>query len=113
MSTIPVFTLSKTSDYKFDMSRLTKAFIGDANWDIYVDEKGALYSVAKPECRGENGYNMDTFFGDKHHIRRLMAKGYFTCKPTDAGLGILSGLCSVIYTPENSAPFSILQFHTH
>jgi hypothetical protein len=99
-----------SSGYKFDMSRLKKAFVGDSNWDIYADEDGKLYSVGKAELRGSDGANMDTFYGDKNHIRRLMDRGYFSYPPTEVGLKLLSGLCSVMFTPENSRAFVMLKF---
>lgn len=97
-------------DCKFNLDKLTKVFIGDANWDIYADDNGKLYSIGKAERRGSDGANMDTWFGDRDHIRRLIDKGYFNDTPTDAGLELLSGLHSSIVTPSKGKPFHILRF---
>jgi len=109
MSNLAVNTLPK-KDYKFDMSKLSLAFIGDANWDLYADDAGRLYSVGKPERRGADGYKMDTHFGDKNHIRRLMDKGYFNDEPTEVGLELMSGLHSKMIKPSKGAPFVMLGF---
>jgi len=103
-------SLQSVNGYKFDMSKLTLAFIGDSNWDIYVDANDKLYAVGKEECRGKDGSNMDSHFGDKEHVKRLMQKGYFNDEPTEAGLSLMSGLCSMQYRPTNSKPFTTLQW---
>lgn len=66
------------------------AFIGDANWDIYVDSKEHLWAVPKPECPD----CIETTFGDKKHVLKLMANGWFTDTPTEVGLKLLEGLRS-------------------
>ncbi|WP_218309765.1 hypothetical protein [Alteromonas antoniana] len=97
--------------FKFDLSQLKKAFVGTANWDIYVDSEGRLYSVGKPERRGADGFNMDSMYGDKHHIKRLMSRGHFSDHPTEIGLELLSGLHSrFIGTGPQSADSAILSF---
>jgi hypothetical protein len=104
---------SLQNDYKFDMNCLQLAFIGDANWDIYVDDKsGTLYSVAKAHKRGDNGRDMDSVYGDKHHIKELIRKGIFRSQPTEVGLSLLSGLHSVKYIPEKEKPFIGLYFNS-
>jgi hypothetical protein len=99
------------SDHKFNLDALELVFEGDANWDIYADEKGRLYSVGKPELRGANGRDMDTMYGDKHHIKKLMSQGYFTYKAvTEAGLELMSGLASFIHHDSKDNRFTMLNF---
>lgn len=97
-------------DCKFNMSNLIKVFIGDANWDIYADSEGKLYSIGKPERRGTDAAKMDTMFGDREHVRRLIDRGHFSSIPTEAGLELMSGLNSAIITPARGKPFHILRF---
>mgnify|MGYP003641651065 FL=1 len=97
-------------DCKFNMSKLTKVFVGDSNWDIYSDDSGTLYSIGKPERRGVDAANMDTFFGNKSHIKRLIDNGHFSSVPTEAGLELMSGLHSVMCTPPRGKQFHILRF---
>lgn len=94
----------------FDMSSLTKVFIGDANWDIYANNEGKLYSIGKAERRGTDARNMDTMYGDRNHVRRLIDRGYFDSTPTEAGLELMSGLQSVIIKPSRGKPFHMLRF---
>lgn len=82
------------------------AFVGDANWDLWVDNDGRLSSIPKPEITGCKSSG----FGDKYHIKRLMSKGYFRCVPNEVGLELMSGLHSKIITPENGKPFVMLSF---
>lgn len=90
------------------LASLKLAFIGDANWDIYSDENGSLWAIAKSECPGA----ADAYFGDKDHIKRLINEGSFSYKEvTDAGLELLSGLGHRFITPEHGAPWPLLTFH--
>ena len=80
---------------------LTLAFIGDANWDLYVNDAGRVYSLSKDGCnKGDTGY------GDRNYIRRVMSKGWFTGEtPTDRGLELLQGLNSVLLPRSNYLAF--------
>lgn len=85
------------------------AFVGDSNWDIYMDEKAHLWSIPKPEKQGCES----TTFGDKFHIKRLLslygAKN-FNLTPTEAGLELLEGLHTVLLYPNPSFKNSFLSF---
>ncbi len=48
-------------------------FVGDSNWDIYVDGSGNLWSVPKPACKGAD----DSHYGQSP-IKRLMSNGYLS-----------------------------------
>lgn len=66
------------------------AFIGSANWDIYLGFDGNLWAVPKPEhpdCH-------ETYFGNRDHIKKLMANGWFDDEPTEVGLALMEGLQS-------------------
>lgn len=69
-----------------------KAFIGTANWDIFLHkDSGSLSAIPKPgNSASKSGY------GDKHHVKKLMEEGYFADTPTEAGLELLEGLYSVL-----------------
>jgi hypothetical protein len=89
-----------------DTAGLTLAFIGEANWDLWVGKCGNLTAIPKPEITGCKSSG----FGDKHHIKRLMHKGYFNDVATEVGLELLSGLHNRLITPERGKPFAILSF---
>lgn len=86
---------------------MTVVFVGTANWDIYKDNHDRLWAIPKPECLGcyTSGY------GDKHRIRTLMSKGYFSYTPTAAGLELMQGLCSRLMTDARGNPWHRLAFH--
>lgn len=89
------------------LNSLTLAFVGEANWDIYVDSNEKLWAMAKPECPGAE----DSYFGDKQHIKRLINEDCFSYKEaTEAGLKLLSGLGHRFITPEHGAPWPLLTF---
>lgn len=44
----------------------------NGNWDLYANEKGTLYYIAKFGSGAASGY-----FGDCNHVRHLIYKGYF------------------------------------
>lgn len=54
--------------------------IGNANWDYYADEKGTLYSIAKPGSKADG-----TYFGDCAHIRYLQRTTGFNATFTEYG----------------------------
>lgn len=96
-----------THPIRHKLSSLTLAFIGEANWDIYVDGQDTLWAIAKPECPGAE----DAYFADKDHIKRLMNEGSFIYKKvTDAGLELLSGLGHRFIQPEHGQPWPFLTF---
>jgi len=84
----------------------TLTFIGDANWDLYAQPDGRLWAIPKPDCLG---CHMSPF-GDRHHVKRLMDKGYFTSTPTDAGLALMEGLYTRLVTDSKGKRFGILGF---
>ena len=55
------------------------------NWDIYADEKGTLYSIARPG----SGCGC-TFFGDKNHIKNLIRQGHFSDTLTEYGKQLMN-----------------------
>ncbi|ELP5729208.1 hypothetical protein QTV44_002474 [Vibrio vulnificus] len=67
----------------------TLIFIGTANWDLYLDNDGYVWSVPKPtacpSCK-------TSYFGDKHHLRKLMQSGNDLGTITEHGREYLSGL---------------------
>ena len=56
------------------------------NWDIYADNKGTLYSIARPNSGAGNSY-----FGDCDHVKYLMRKGYFHDTLTPYGRQLMEG----------------------
>lgn len=87
----------------------TLVFTSSSNWDIWVDAKGVLWSVPKNtklDCHC-------SFFGNKHHIKRLIAEGCFLSSesPTEAGLEFLEGLHSHLVTPVGDLPLWLLSFN--
>ena|GEM_PF-5915412 len=55
------------------------------NWDIYADESGTLYSIARdPKTGCKNSY-----FGDVHHIRDLMRCGHWHDTLTTYGFNLM------------------------
>jgi hypothetical protein len=77
-------------------------------WVIASDQNGTLWSIS-----ADGNSKGDSWFGDKRHLARLIDEGSFSNLNliTEDGLEFLSGLCSVIVTPENSKPFHITRFH--
>lgn len=79
----------------------------NSNWDI-IERDGKLFSVAK-----KNGCE-SSFFGDKHHIARLLNEyaneSEFTDHITDYGREFMSGLTSVLHTSMDGKRFVILRF---
>lgn len=88
------------------MENMKLAFIGDSNWDIYVLPNKSLRAVPKPDKNSAE----ESFFGDKQHIRLLMANGYFHDKPTEVGLELLEGLHSKLCRDSRGNNYSLLQF---
>ena len=86
------------------MKQLT---IGTANWDLYLTDTGALSSEPKLGTGAESSY-----FGDRDHIKRLMAAGYWSEDTIwlDAGLEYMSGLHSALYQDSKGDRFAILRF---
>lgn len=60
--------------------------VGSANWDIYADTNGTLYSIVKPGIKGCQG----TYFGDTNHVRQLIRRGYWNNNLTDYGKKLMS-----------------------
>lgn len=57
-----------------------------SNWDIYADERGTLYSIARPGSGAGS-----TFFGDVAHVRNLIRAGHFSATLTEYGRRIMEG----------------------
>ena len=55
------------------------------NWDIYADNEGTLYSIARKGSGASNSY-----YGDCNHIRNLMRKGYFRDTLTAYGAELMN-----------------------
>ena len=77
---------------KTDQSNLNLAFIGNSNWDIWVNKRGFLWSIPKAGITGCS----TSFFGDKRHIKQLISNGYFDETPTEVGLELIAGIKSFI-----------------
>ena len=60
--------------------------VGSANWDIYADIYGTLYSIVKPDIRGCQG----TYFGDINHVKHLMRQGYWSASLTEYGKKLMN-----------------------
>jgi hypothetical protein len=90
------------------------AFIGDANWDLYLSPNNPKYlrSIPKPNA---NKSVCGSTFGDKHHILKLIRMGFFESVPTEVGLEFLNGLHSSIFAHEDGSKFHYLRFapNTH
>lgn len=77
-----------------------------SNWQLFADDSGKIWSVAKPEKQG----CQDSFFGDVKHLVRLYNQNALRFDHfTDYGIGLLSGLHCVKYEPENNKPFVIVK----
>lgn len=57
-----------------------------SNWDIFADETGALYSIARPGTTCGNSY-----FGNREHVQYLIMQGYFHDTLTEHGKKIMKG----------------------
>lgn len=79
------------------------------NWDIFANEEGKLFSIAREGSGAENSH-----FGDKSHLLRLMNSKFFNFNNsefTEAGLKLISGLyLHFIYNEDGSRKFSYHQF---
>lgn len=56
------------------------------NWDIYADNNGHLYSIARP-----NSGASSTHFGDCDHVKHLIRKGHFHDTLTQYGRQMMEG----------------------
>jgi hypothetical protein len=78
----------------------------NSNWQLFADDSGSIWSIAKPEKLG----CQNSFFGNKLHLVKLYNEGVLVLDHfTDYGIGLLSGLHCVKYTPENNKPFVIVK----
>ena len=75
-----------------DHSNLKLAFIGNSNWDIWLNKKGFLWAIPKTGTTG----CATSFFGDKRHVKQLIKSGYFDDTPTEVGLELIAGMKSFI-----------------
>lgn len=55
------------------------------NWDLYIDKKGTIYSIARPGS-GADG----TLFGDIQYIKHLIRMGGFSDTLTEYGRAKMS-----------------------
>ena len=73
------------------------ARVGNANWDLYVDDNGRFHAVAKPGTGAS-----DSPFGSRDHVLKLMRDypdhDYFTGW-TEAGREALAGAFSRWFKP--------------
>lgn len=70
------------------VNELKLIVIGDANWDLYANDNGVVWSIPKPQhpdCKS-------SWYGDKYHLLKLMRRGDTLGKITEDGLEFLSGL---------------------
>lgn len=89
---------------------LTICFTGEKHgWHICSNERDntlCCISVDGNE-KGNSG------FGDKHHIKRLMSKGYFDARQeniTEKGLELMSGLYSQLMVDSKGKKWHMLGF---
>ena len=78
----------------------------NSNWDIYLNSEGRALSIAK--VRGCES----TFFGDIHHIHKLMANNLFNSEIkhiTEYGRECLQGMYSKLFTDSKGSQFSIVR----
>ncbi len=67
-------------------------FIGSVNWDLYVDSKGSVWSIPKPDACPSTKHS---WYGDKYHLLKLMRESGGEChlgEVTEHGLELLNGL---------------------
>lgn len=57
-----------------------------SNWDIYADERGTLYSIARPGSGAQSSY-----FGDVNHVKNLIRAGHFWHTLTEYGRRLMEG----------------------
>ncbi|EOW9160819.1 hypothetical protein ACN1T8_001371 [Vibrio cholerae] len=84
------------------------AFVGSANWDIYINQDGKASSIAKNGSGAQSSH-----FGDKRHIVRLIDNGYFDgdlAGITEYGRECFSGLYSLLLTDSKGKSFHILSW---
>lgn len=84
--------------------------IGDSNWDIYADGNNALWAIAKP-----NSGAKDSYFGDIHHIKRLMNNEHFCVDAnqfTETGLALFEGLFTRFMKDSRGKSWTMLSFAT-
>ena len=55
------------------------------NWDLYADEGGTLYSIARPNSTCDS-----TIFGDCRHVKSLIKQGYFSDTLTEYGRQLMN-----------------------
>ena len=56
-----------------------------SNWDLYIDDRGTIYSIAR-----EGSTAHGTYYGDKNHIKRLIREGHFSDTLTEYGQSSMS-----------------------
>lgn len=79
--------------------------IGTANWDLYADNQGRVFAIAKTGSGASSCY-----FGDRVHIRRLINRGIFDHIFTEYGLQFMQGLYSRVVTDSKGNTFGLLSF---
>lgn len=81
----------------------------NSNWDIFANEEGRLFAVAKEGSGAETSH-----MGDKNHIVRLMSRGWFDLYRstfTEAGLELFSGLTTrLIFNEDQTLNFGLCRF---
>lgn len=85
------------------------AFIGDANWDLYLSSTNPKYLRSVPKPTADKSV-CESNFGDKHHVLKLMGMGYFESVPSEIGLEFLNGLHSFLFSREDGTSFNYLRF---
>ncbi|OEE38294.1 hypothetical protein A1QO_02635 [Vibrio genomosp. F10 str. ZF-129] len=74
-----------------NLCHLKCIFIGTANWNLYADSEGTVFSIPKPDsCPSVK----QSWFGNKDHLLRLMREsGTETLgQVTEDGLEFINGL---------------------
>ena len=97
--------MSNAINRDFSVSPSQLVAIGGANWDLYASGNGKLVSIPKPGNDASASY-----YGDRAHVKKLIANGWFTSTLTDFGFEYLSfnGLHSRLITPRNGKTFGLL-----
>lgn len=77
-------------------------------WHLCSDESGKLYCISVDGNKSGN-----SGFGDRHHIKRLMSKGYFSRDLeliTEHGLELMTGIYSQLMITSKGKKWSMLGF---
>jgi hypothetical protein len=79
----------KTTLKNQDVDQLKLIFIGTDSWDLYASNTGTVWAIPKPlSCPSVK----KSYFGNKHHLLKLMRSGDDLGEITQDGLEFCCGL---------------------